>query len=111
MAAAAAQQDKLWHFADAFYLAQGHENTGYVTEDFLRDVGTTAGLDVNAALAARETPATQELLDAAQAKADEHGVSSTPSFVLQIDGEARQVTPESLTPEAFIAALDKALAA
>jgi protein-disulfide isomerase len=111
MAAAAAGQDRLWHFADAFYLAQGHENTGYVTEDFLRDVGTSAGLDVDAALAARETPATQELLDAAQAKADEHGVSSTPSFVLQIDGEARPIAPEDLTPEAFIAALEKALEA
>ena len=111
MAAAAAQQDKLWHFADAFYLAQGHENTGYVTEDFLREVGTTAGLDVDAAMAARETPATQKLLDAAQAKADEHDVNSTPSFVLQIDGEHRRITPEDLTPEAFIAALDKALAA
>jgi protein-disulfide isomerase len=111
MAAAAAQQDRLWHFADAFYLAQGQENTGYVTDDFLRSVGATAGLDVDAAMAARETPETQKLLDDAQARAQEHGVDSTPSFLLRRgDGEVVPVTPEELTVEAFTKALDEALA-
>ena len=39
MAAAAAQQDKLWPFADAFYRSQGAENSGYATDDFLRGIG------------------------------------------------------------------------
>lgn len=52
----ARQQDKLWQFAEAFYLEQGPENSGYVTDDFLRDVARTAGADPEAALNARGTP-------------------------------------------------------
>ena len=37
-AAAAQEQGKLWPFVEAFYAAQGAENSGYVTDGFLRDV-------------------------------------------------------------------------
>jgi hypothetical protein len=39
MAAAAAQQDRLWSFTDSFYHHQGAENSGYATDDFLRGIG------------------------------------------------------------------------
>jgi protein-disulfide isomerase len=45
MAAAAAHQDRLWSFTDAFYRSQGPENSGYVTDDFLRATGEAAELD------------------------------------------------------------------
>ena len=35
VAAAAAQQDRLWNFVDLLYLNQGEENTGYVTAGYL----------------------------------------------------------------------------
>ena len=44
-AAAAQEQGKLWPFVEAFYAAQGAENSGYVTDGFLRDVAKAAGAD------------------------------------------------------------------
>ena len=38
VAAGAEQQGRLWPFLEAFYAAQGAENSGYVTDDFLRSV-------------------------------------------------------------------------
>ena len=37
-AAGAQAQGKLWPFVEAFYAAQGQENSGYVTDGFLRSV-------------------------------------------------------------------------
>jgi hypothetical protein len=37
-AGAAALQDRLWQFSELFYLNQGTENSGYVTESFLRAI-------------------------------------------------------------------------
>src|SRR4051812_38074684 len=46
-AAAAGTQNKLWQFIDGFYGAQGDENSGYVTDNFLRSVGQKVpGLNV-----------------------------------------------------------------
>ncbi len=112
MAAAAAQQDRMWHFADAFYANQGTENTGYATDDFLRTTAVAAGLDVAAAERAQGEAAATEVLSRAQAEAGRLGVQSTPSFFLrQGDGELRPVEVDALTPEAFRKALDAALAA
>ena len=57
MAAAAALQNRLYEFAETFYLNQGEENSGYVTEEFLTEIAEkTPGLDVEQALADRTTP-------------------------------------------------------
>ena len=42
-------QGKLWPFVEAFYAAQGQENSGYVTDDFLREVANRRGLDAEKA--------------------------------------------------------------
>jgi protein-disulfide isomerase len=56
LAGAAALQNRLWPFAELFFLNQGAENSGYVTPRFLRAVATaTPGLDVGKALAARDS--------------------------------------------------------
>ena len=39
VAAGAQQQGQLWPFLEAFYAAQGQENSGYVTDGFLRSRG------------------------------------------------------------------------
>jgi len=112
MAAAAARQNRLWTFADAFYLDQGTENTGYVTDEFLRSAGGAAGLDVGMALRQRGEPAAERQLESARQAADRLGVKSTPSFYVRSgSGAPRAVEPADLTPEAFIAALDEALGA
>ena len=49
-AGAAAQQNRLWQFVDAFYQRQGTENSGYVTDSFLGELGRTAKVKDGAAL-------------------------------------------------------------
>ena len=50
------EQGRLWPFLEAFYAAQGAENSGYVTDDFLRDVAKAAGADPDKVLAAADSP-------------------------------------------------------
>jgi protein-disulfide isomerase len=112
MAAAAALQDRMWSFADAYYASQGQENTGYVTADFLTETGTAAGLDLAAARATQDGDKAAAVLRDAQAEADRLGVNSTPSFFVRHgDGELQPLEISKLTPDAFAAALDTALAA
>src|SRR3954466_6822806 len=51
VAAGAERQGKLWPFIETFYANQGEENSGYVTDAFLRGVATAAGVDASKALA------------------------------------------------------------
>jgi protein-disulfide isomerase len=81
-AAGAAQQNKLWNFADVFYYNQGEENTGYVTPDFVNKIYNAAGVDAAKANAFAATAASQAPLAAADAMAQRYGVNSTPSFLV-----------------------------
>src|SRR5947199_6085293 len=83
-AAAAGEQNKLWQFIDVFYGKQEDENSGYVTDAFIRGVAQDVpGLNVSRLMTDRKAPATMQ--DIAQARAEGHAVriSSTPSFFLQ----------------------------
>ncbi len=112
MAAAAASQDRLWPFVDAFYRSQGPENSGYADDAFLHQVGTAAGLDVATALRDRDAPGSSVWLTSAQRDADRLGVQGTPAFSLRVaGGRPVPVQPRELTPESFAAVLDAALAA
>jgi protein-disulfide isomerase len=112
MAAAAARQNRLWPFVDAFYRNQGLENTGYADDAFLQRTATAAGIDVTAALRDREAPHASSWLESAQREADRLRVQGTPAFSLRIgDGRAVRLQPAELTPESFASALDAALAA
>ena len=53
VAAGAERQGRLWPFLEAFYAAQGAENSGYVTDDFLRSVAQAAGVDAGRGAAGR----------------------------------------------------------
>jgi protein-disulfide isomerase len=112
MAAGAAEQDRLWSFADAFYLRQGAENSGYATDDFLRGIAeSTRGLDVERAFKARDGEAARRTLEAAERAARAVGADHTPAFYLRRgDGPVRPVEPTALTAAAFGQALDEALA-
>src|SRR5436190_9410660 len=56
-AAAAGAQRKLWQFVDAFYAEQGDENSGYVTDDFVRSIAEKVpGLDVERLMRDRGAP-------------------------------------------------------
>jgi protein-disulfide isomerase len=83
MAGAAALQNKLWQFVELFYLNQGEENSGYVTDDFLTRLGSAVrGLNVPRALADRSEASVQRALTEAQTEWQIAGFNGTPSFLL-----------------------------
>jgi len=91
VAAGAERQGRLWPFLEAFYAAQGHENSGYVTDGFLRSVASAAGVDAGAALAFADSDAAQAPLDRANADAQRLGIDATPTFSVTRKGGRTQV--------------------
>jgi protein-disulfide isomerase len=93
VAAGAEQQGKLWPFLEAFYAAQGQENSGYVTDEFLRSVAAASRVDASKATKAADTAAAQDRLNRANADAQALGIESTPTFTIaRGDGKARVLT-------------------
>ncbi len=109
-AAAASLQDKLWQFTDLFYLNQGIENTGYVTDDFITSIyDAIPGLDVEQAQADRTSEAAQAVFAEDLALAGEYGVSSTPSLFLKTgNGDPVPIELESFDYASFEQALQAA---
>ena len=112
MAAAASRQDKLWEFVEIFYANQGTENSGYVTDAFLRRVaGGVRGLDVEQAMEDRGLPEVQRQLDEATAEWQAAGFTGTPSFLLgPTGGRLDALEIQSFDPGEFTTAIDRALA-
>jgi protein-disulfide isomerase len=112
MGAAAALQNQLWPFVDIFYANQGAENSGYVTDDFLRRIaGGVRGLDVDRAMADRGLPEVQRQLNEAQTEWQSNGFTGTPSFLVGPTGgrlEALEIS--SFDPGTFTSAIDAVLA-
>jgi protein-disulfide isomerase len=107
---AAGEQNKAWPLLDAIFANQGPENTGYVTEAFLRRMAEqVSGLDVDAMLATADTDAVVPALQEADQRASQFGLDSTPSFLLTVgDGKPRPLASDLNAP-GFTAALDKRL--
>jgi protein-disulfide isomerase len=110
-AAVAARADRLYEFADLFYRNQGPENSGYVTNAFVRRIAEQVpGLPVDRVIAAANDPLAQPLVHRAQALAERLGSSGTPDFYLRKGtGRPTPLEPRGTTPEAFAAALDAVL--
>jgi protein-disulfide isomerase len=112
MAGAASLQNKLWQFVDLFYANQQEENSGYVTDAFLRKIGSgVKGLSVERAMNDRGLPAVQRLMDEAQTEWQVNGFTGTPSFLVgPTGGRLTAVNVKSLGPSTFQSAIDKVLA-
>jgi protein-disulfide isomerase len=100
-AAAAQQQGRLWPFVEAFYAAQGAENSGYVTDGFLRDVARAAGADPGKVVAGTSGQG----MAMADAEAAQLGVSSTPTFTVTKNGRTTVIGSGVLDAAAFQKAL------
>jgi protein-disulfide isomerase len=112
VAAGAEQQGRQWAFLESFYAAQGSENSGYVTDDFLRSVAEVAGVDAEAALEYATTQGAQDALDRADQDAQAVGADSTPTFTVRRgDGPETVIATGAQDAATLAAALDKALAA
>lgn len=109
VAAGAAEQDLIWPFTENVYNNQGTENTGYMTDDFLKQqAAAVEGLDVDKAFDAAQSQFAQNYATESDQKAQELGVSSTPSFaVTPAGGETKVVDADGLT-DAIDDALEQA---
>ena len=106
VAAGAERQGRLWAFLEAFYARQGIENSGYVTDDFLREVSRAAGVDAGAALAQADSAFASRRLERANADAARLGVAGTPTLTVQRgDGPERLLAASPLDAAAVQAEL------
>jgi protein-disulfide isomerase len=109
-AAAAAQQNKLWNFADVLYYNQGEENSGYVTPQFIDRINTAAGVDSAEADAFAKSDASQEPLGAANTMANQLGVNATPTILVgKRGGELKAVDADATDVAAYKSAIDGVL--
>ena len=111
MALAAARQNRLWPFADLFYENQQDETSTYVSDAFLRHIGSgVRGLDVHKALSERSLPQVTRALRQSLAEFNAGGFNATPSFAVGRTGGVLQPLGSGLLPESQIAgAIDKLL--
>ena len=106
VAAGAERQDRLWPFVEAFFAAQGGENSGYATDGFLRSVAKAAGVDAGKALAAADGEFALRRLERANADATRLGVNATPTFtVTKGDGAPKVIGSGVLSHGALAKAL------
>jgi protein-disulfide isomerase len=89
----AGMQDKLWNVGELLFHNQAAENSGWVTDDLLRDIGASVpGLDVDAMMDGRDSSEVANAIGEAQAGAQAAGVSGTPSFEIgKTGGEMTQL--------------------
>jgi len=111
-ALAAGRQDKLWDTIHLLYASQGAENSGWVSNALLREIGEAIpGLDTERALREASSPKVDRQLSEAQALAARLGVRGTPSFAAGRTGEALSpIAIRSLDANALHPALDSLLA-
>ncbi len=108
-ALAAGSQGRFWHVVELLYENQGVENSGWVTDDLLRRVGTAVpALSVERMLGGRYDASIDQARSAALAAAQQDGVNGTPFFSVGRTGGA--VRPlASNDPRALRAAIDALL--
>jgi protein-disulfide isomerase len=106
-ALAAGEQNLYWPYHTLLFENQGEENSGYVTDDFLRGLAEdTPGLDVQKWEDQRAGNAFTKELEAVQAKAQASGVNSTPTLVFK--GPGGQTKIDRLTDyDQISSAIDK----
>jgi protein-disulfide isomerase len=108
--AEAANQNKAWQFIEIWYLNQGQENTGYVTDAFIsRIAGAVPGLDAAKVVAASNNQGNMSSIDTARADAQKFGIESTPSYLVgRTGGQLQQLQlNDPSDPTQFTQVIDK----
>jgi protein-disulfide isomerase len=83
-ALAAGEQNRLWQFLQLFYLNQGGENSGYVTDSFLTGIAKGAGVpDINKWNTDRNDSKWDAIIQQGSSQADSFGFTGTPSILVQ----------------------------
>jgi protein-disulfide isomerase len=107
---AAGAQNKTWNMQHLFYENQGTENTGYVTDKFIENLAKGAGVDLDKLKADMSAPFVEQQLGDAQQEAQQNGINSTPSFLIQVgDGKPQKLDYQDFKIEEFTGPIDAAL--
>jgi protein-disulfide isomerase len=107
---AAAQQNKLWEAAEALYLRQGEENSGWITIGVVRDVAREIGLAPAKVVTAMRSAAVGAAIRQSINEAKTLGIDGTPTFAIQKQlGTLQQLQVSGLEPADFTSSLDQAL--
>ncbi len=81
---AAGEQNRLFEFLQLFYLNQGGENSGYVTDDFLTSIAKGAGVtDIDKWNQDRNASKWDATIQQGSSQADSFGFTGTPSIVVE----------------------------
>ena len=110
-ALSAGEQDRLWQTVELLYQNQGGENTGWVSDELLDAVATSAMLDAGPWRDGFDSDAVDEGISSAATEASTAGINSTPSFLLgPTGGTLERVEVQSLDVEGLRPAIEQALA-
>jgi protein-disulfide isomerase len=91
-AIAAGEQARYWQYAYLLFENQGRENSGYATDEFLRNLAEeTEGLDVGEWEEARDAGFVEEELQTVQRRATADGIEATPTLVISGPGGERKL--------------------
>jgi protein-disulfide isomerase len=83
-ALAAGDQGRFWNFLQLFYLNQGGENSGYVTDDFLTRIARGAGVpDIDRWNTDRNDSKWDATIQQGSSQADSFGFTGTPSILVE----------------------------
>jgi protein-disulfide isomerase len=110
-AVAAGTHNHLWDVVEGLYVRQGMENSGWVTDDLIREITAgIPGLDADKLLGARWNTAVARRIDEAATAARVAGVTSTPSFQLgPTGGKLERIEITALDPGGITPAIGEAL--
>ena len=107
-ALAASLQGRTWQFVENFYADQGFENSGYVTDDFLKGIAEKAGVpDIDKWEEDRDDPRWDKTLLEIDNRASGLGLSGTPSFAIRGSDGNLEVVPAN-SADALIKAINQA---
>jgi protein-disulfide isomerase len=111
MAGAVGLQDHLWQFTNLLFAAPTQENSGDLSDTFLRRMAEAIPrVDVDRAVADSGSNAVTAQLVAAQHEAEQFGIHAAPTFLLGKTGSAPEVLHvDRLAPEAFAGPIDALL--
>jgi protein-disulfide isomerase len=105
----AAQQNKVWNMVEGIYAQQGAENSGWITDDVIRQAAATSHANADAIFKAMPTDAVTAQLQRAGADAQAVGLQGTPTFILQRPLSEPQQLNAPLDGPGFEQALNAAL--
>jgi protein-disulfide isomerase len=108
---AAGFQDRLWQLQEALYRNQGGENSGWVTEELVRELAAEIPeLDVERLLADAQSDQVRAMMAETAMQADAAEVPGTPTLAIQVGSEEPYLLESGISLSELFVALDQALA-